>query len=292
MTGRRWYVPWLFLLPALAVAVAFFIVPFANTAVLSFTDASTLGGGTFTGTRNYARLWSDDQFWLSVRNTLLYIAVVVPLLVALPLGLALLVQKRVAGIGFFRAVFYSPVVASMVVAGLIWSWLLSSDGLVNSVLRGLHVIAAPLPFLTDSRLLLFSSMAMTVWKGLGYYMVVYLAALANVPKSLLEAAEVDGAGPVRRFFHVTLPLVRPTMVLVATLAAIGSAKVFAEVFTLSDGSAGPGGEARTLVYTIREVGLGLGGEAGYASAMSIVLFLGTLGLSVAVTRLNTREERA
>ncbi|GLW57479.1 carbohydrate ABC transporter permease [Kitasatospora phosalacinea] len=292
MTGRRWYVPWLFLLPALAVAVCFFIVPFANTAVLSFTDASTLGGGTFTGTHNYARLLHDDQFWQSVRNTLLYIAVVVPCLVVLPLLLAVLVQKRIAGIGFFRAVFYSPVVASMVVAGLIWSWLLSDDGLVNSVLRGLHLVAGPVPFLTDAHLLLFSAMAMTVWKGLGYYMVVYLAALANVPRSLLEAAEVDGAGAVRRFRHVTLPLVRPTMVLVATLAAIGSAKVFAEVYTLSDGSAGPGGEARTLVYTIREVGLGLGGEAGYASAMSIVLFLGTLGLSVAVTRLNSREERA
>ncbi|MCD0484259.1 carbohydrate ABC transporter permease [Streptacidiphilus sp. ASG 303] len=292
MTGRRWYVPWLFLTPALAVATAFFLVPFANTVVLSFTDASTLGGGTFTGLHNYVRLAHDPDFWLSVRNTALYVAVVVPCMVVLPLLLAVLVQRRVAGIGFFRAVFYSPVVASMVVAGLIWSWLLSSDGLVNSLLRGLHLVDAPLPFLTDARMLLLGSMAMTVWKGLGYYMVVYLAALANVPRSLLEAAEVDGAGPVRRFRSVTLPLVRPTMVLVATLSAIAGAKVFAEVFTLSSGTAGPGGEARTLVYTIRETGLGLGGEAGYASAMSLVLFLGTLGLSVAVTRLNTREERA
>lgn len=292
MTGRRWYVPWLFLTPALAVAVAFFLVPFANTVVLSFTDASTLGGGSFTGVHNYHRLWHDPQFWQSVRNTALYIVVVVPCMVVLPLLLAVLVQRRVAGIGFFRAVFYSPVVASMVVAGLIWSWLLSSDGLVNAMLRGLHVVSEPVPFLTDSRLLLFSSMAMTVWKGLGYYMVIYLAALANVPASLLEAAEVDGAGAFRRFRSVTLPLVRPTMVLVATLSAIACAKVFAEVFTLSDGSAGPGGQARTLVYTIRETGLGLGGEAGYASAMSLVLFAGTLGLSVAVTRLNTKEDRA
>ncbi|MFD4158307.1 carbohydrate ABC transporter permease [Streptomyces hydrogenans] len=292
MTGRRWYAPWLFLAPALAVAVTFFLIPFGNTVVLSFTDASTLGGGHFTGLDNYRRLLSDDAFWLSLRNTALYVVVVVPLMVVLPLLVAVLVQRRIAGIGFFRAVFYSPVVASMVVAGLIWSWLLSSDGLVNSLLRALHLVAEPLPFLTDSRLLLFSAMAMTVWKGLGYYMVVYLAALANVPRSLLEAAEVDGAGPVRRFTSVTVPLLRPTMVLVATLSAIASAKVFAEVYTLSDGSAGPGGEARTLVYTIREAGLGLGGEAGYASAMSLALFLGTLGLSVFVTRLNSREEQA
>ncbi|GGR63301.1 carbohydrate ABC transporter permease [Streptomyces roseolus] len=292
MTGRRWYAPWLFLAPALAVAVTFFLIPFGNTVVLSFTDASTLGGGHFTGLDNYRRLLSDDAFWLSLRNTALYLVVVVPLMVVLPLLVAVLVQRRIAGIGFFRAVFYSPVVASMVVAGLIWSWLLSSDGLVNSLLRAVHLVAEPLPFLTDSRLLLFSAMAMTVWKGLGYYMVVYLAALANVPRSLLEAAEVDGAGPVRRFTSVTVPLLRPTMVLVATLSAIASAKVFAEVYTLSDGSAGPGGEARTLVYTIREAGLGLGGEAGYASAMSLALFLGTLGLSVFVTRLNSREQQA
>lgn len=292
MTGRRWYIPWLFLAPALAVAITFFIVPFGNTAVLSFSDASTLGGGHFTGLANYQRLLHDDQFWLSLRNTALYLVVVVPLMVSLPLLIALLVQRRIAGIGFFRAVYYSPVVASMVVAGLIWSWLLSSDGMVNSLLRGLHVITQPIPFLTDAHWLLIGAMAMTVWKGLGYYMVIYLAALANVPKSLLEAAEVDGAGPVRRFWHVTVPLLRPTMILIATLAAIASAKVFAEVFTLSSGSAGPGGQARTLVYTIRETGLGLGGEAGYASAMSIALFVATLGLSVLVTRLNSREEQA
>ncbi|MFJ7625170.1 carbohydrate ABC transporter permease [Streptomyces sp. NPDC097595] len=292
MTGRRWYVPWLFLAPALAVALTFFIIPFGNTTILSFTDASTLGGGHFTGAANYQRLIHDEQFWLSLRNTALYVVIVVPLMVVLPLLVAVLVQRRIAGIGFFRAVFYSPVVASMVVAGLIWSWLLSSDGLVNSALRGLHVVTEPVPFLTDSHWLLISAMAMTVWKGLGYYMVVYLAALANVPRSLLEAAEVDGAGAVRRFFSVTVPLLRPTMILVATLASIASAKVFAEVYTLSNGSAGPGGEARTLVYTIRETGLGLGGEAGYASAMSLALFVATLGLSVFVTKLNSKEEQA
>lgn len=292
MTGRRWYAPWLFCAPALFFAVTFFVLPFANTLVLSFTDAGTLGGGSFTGLANYSRLWEDSEFWLAMRNTALYLAVVVPLLVVLPLLLAMLVQRRIAGIGFFRAVFYSPVVASMVVAGLIWSWLLSSDGLVNSLLRGVGLVSRPLPFLTDSTLLLLSAMAMTVWKGLGYYMVIYLAALANVPRTLLEAAQMDGAGPVRRFFHVTVPGIRATMVLVGTLAAIAAGKVFAEIYTLSGGSGGPGGQARTLVYTIRETGLGLGGEAGYASAMSIVLFLATLGLSVLVTRLNSREARA
>lgn len=292
MKPRRRLTPWFFLLPALVVAVVFHLGPFVNTIVLSFTNARTIGGGSFTGLANFERLVQDDQFWLSFRNTLLYVVVVVPLLVILPLLVAVLVERKVPGIGFFRSVFYSPVVASMVVVGLIWSWLLSSDGLVNWVLRTLQIVSEPLPFLTDSTLLLFSAMLVTVWKGLGYYMVVYLAALGNVPKELHEAAAVDGAGTIRRFVSVTIPSVRPTMLLVGVLSAIAAMKIFAEVYVLSSGSAGPGGEARTLVYTIREVGLGLSGEVGYASAMSLALFVLTLAFTLVFIRMNREESTA
>lgn len=292
MTSRRRLTPWLFLAPALLVATVFHLWPFANTIVLSFTDAKALGGGEFTGLANFSRLVDDARFWQSFGNTALYLVVVVPLLVALPLLLAVLVEKRIAGIGFFRAVFYSPVVASMVVVGLIWTWMLSSDGMVNWVLRSLRLVSEPVPFLTDSTLLLFSCMLVTVWKGLGYYMVVYLAALGNVPRELHEAAQMDGAGVVRRFWSVTVPSVRPTMVLVGVLASIAAMKVFAEVYVISNGTAGPGGEARTLVYTIREVGLGLGGEVGYASAMSLALFVFTLAFSILFLRVNREEVRA
>jgi multiple sugar transport system permease protein len=292
MRSRRWFTPWLFVAPALVIAVVFYILPFVNTGILSFTDARALGGGTFTGLENYARLASDPQFWLATRNTILYAIVVVPLLVVLPLLLAILVQPQIPGMGFFRSVFYSPVVASMVVVGLIWAWLLRSDGLVNYIFQTLRIISEPLPFLTDATLLLFSSMFVTVWKGLGYYMVVYLAALANVPRELHEAAEVDGAGAVRRFMSVTVPTLRSTMLLVGILSTIAAFKVFAEVFVLSNGTAGPGGDARTLVFTIRDVGLGLGGEVGYASAMSLVLFVLTIGFSLAYVKLNREEQAA
>ena len=286
MTSRRWYTPWLFVAPGLAVALAFYVLPVLNTVVLSFTNARALGGGTFTGLDNYARLAGDETFWRAVGNTALYAVVVVPLLVLLPLLVAVLVQPQLPGIGLFRSVFYTPVIASMVVVGLIWSWLLRSDGLVNYVLRSLRLISEPLPFLTDSRLLLFSAMFVTVWKGLGYYMVIYLAALANVSRELHEAAAVDGAGAVRRFWSVTVPTVRPTMLLVGILSTIAAAKVFAEVYVMSNGTAGPGGRAATIVYHIREVGLGLGGEVGYASAMSLVLFVATIGFTLAYVRLN------
>ncbi|GAA1735368.1 sugar ABC transporter permease [Isoptericola hypogeus] len=291
MTRRLRLTPWLFLAPALIVAVVFHVWPFLNTVVLSFTDARALGGGTFVGGDNYVRLAQDPSFWLATRNTLVYVAVVVPLLVLLPLLLAVLVQPQIRAMGFFRSVYYSPVVASMVVVGLIWTWMLASDGVVNQVLEAMRVIDGPLPFLTDSTLLLVSCMLVTVWKGLGYYMVVYLAALGNVSKEYHEAAQVDGASPARRFWSVTVPGVRATMFLVGLLSAIAAMKVFAEVYVMSYGSAGPGGQARTLVYTIREVGLGLGGEIGYASAMSLALFVLTIGFSAGYLRAQRAEAR-
>lgn len=284
MRAQYKWLPWLFLAPALTVALVFTIGPFLNTIVLSFTNATTLGGGTFNGVDNYVALLGSPQFWISTRNTLLYVAVVVPLLMVLPLLLAVLVERNIPGIGFFRSVFYSPVVASMVVVGLIWTWLLSSDGAVNGLLQAMRLIQKPLPFLTDTTLLLFSCMMVTVWKGLGYYMVIYLAALGNVSKELHEAAQVDGAGSGRRFWSITMPGVRPTMLLVGLLGSIAAMKVFAEIFVISNGTAGPGGQARSLVYTIREVGLGLSGEIGYASAMSLALFVLTIGFSVLYLR--------
>ena len=289
MKSKTRLTPWVFLAPALLIALMFYVWPFINTVVLSFTDARALGGGEFTGVENYQRLLDDPKFWLALRNTALYVVVVVPLLMFLPLLLAVLVEKKLPGIGFFRSVFYSPVVASMVVVGLIWTWLLASDGMVNQVLEGLRIVQGPLPFLTDSTLLLVSCMLVTVWKGLGYYMVVYLAALGNVSKDYHEAAQLDGAGPIRRFWSVTIPGVRPTLFLVGLLAAIAAMKIFAEVFVMSYGTAGPGGQARTLVYTIREIGLGLSGEIGYASAMSLALFLLTIGFSVAYLRSQRAE---
>jgi putative chitobiose transport system permease protein len=283
--------PWLFLLPGLAVTVLFSLYPFINTAVLSFTDAKVLGGGAFTGTANFSRMLDDPMFWIALRNSALYVVGVVPFLVILPLLLALLVWRNIPGVAFFRAAFFTPVVASIVVVGLIWTWLLDSRGLVNSMLRALKVISEPIPFLTDETLLLISAMLVTVWKGLGYYMIIYLAALANVPPELHEAAEVDGAGPVRRFFSVTVPMIRSTMVLIGALSAVAAFRVFSEVFILSGTSGGPAGQDTTLVMLIRQVGTGLSGNVGYASALSVVLFVLTLGLLLLTMRANRDEDR-
>ncbi|MGW7099573.1 carbohydrate ABC transporter permease [Streptomyces sp. NPDC054838] len=285
----RW-APYLFLAPGLLLVLLFSIWPFLNTVILSFTDARILRGGRFTGFANYRRAFLDPDFWLATGNSVLYLLVVVPCLVLLPLALAVLVRTKIPGIGFFRSAFYTPVIASAVVVGLMWQWVLRSDGLVNMVLRGLHLVSEPVPFLTDSTMLLVSAMTVTVWKGLGYYMVFYLAALGNVSVSLYEAAALDGAGAVRRFFSVTVPQVKPMMLLVGTLSAISALRVFTEIYILGGESGGPGGGARTLPFLIRQVGLGFSGETGYACAVSLLLFLLTLVFSLLGRRLSKGDE--
>jgi len=202
--------------------------------------------------------------------------------------LALLVQKNIPGITFFRSAFYTPVVASIVVVGLIWVWLLDERGLVNSLLETIGV--GRIGFLSDQWLLLFSAMAVTVWKGLGYYMIIYLAALAGVPRELHEAASVDGAGAVRRFFTVTVPAVRSTMVLVGALSSVAAFKVFSEVYLMAGPSGGPAGEDTTLVMLVQRTGTGLTGRVGYASALSVVVFVVTVVLMLLVLRADRKED--
>ncbi|MFJ6700365.1 carbohydrate ABC transporter permease [Streptomyces sp. NPDC091272] len=285
---HRAYSPWLFLAPGLLITLAFNLYPFFSTVGKSLTDARTLTEGKFVGLANFQALFGDEQFWVALRNSALYVAVVVPLLVFLPLLLALLVQKHVPGIAFFRSAYYTPVVASVVVVALIWVWMLDDRGFINGVLRMLGV--DPVPFLSDQWLLLLSSMLLTVWKGLGYYMIIYLAALTNVPRELHEAAEVDGAGPVRRFFAITVPAVRPTMVLVGALSSVSAFKVFSEVFMIAGPTGGPGGQDTTLVMLIQRVGTGLQGRTGYASAISITLFVLTLILMLFVMRADRKDK--
>ncbi|MCQ4079852.1 sugar ABC transporter permease [Streptomyces sp. RB6PN25] len=280
--------PWLFLAPGLLVITAFSLYPFVNTLAQSFTNDHTLVTGQFVGLANYDQLLHDPQFWTGLRNSSLYVVCVVPFTVVLPLLLAMLVQRQIPGIGFFRAAFYTPVVASVVVVGLIWVWMLDDRGLINGILQALG--AGKVNFLSDPWLILFSAMTVTVWKGLGYYMIIYMAALANIPIELHEAAEVDGAGAVRRFFSVTVPAVRPTMVLVAALSAVFAFKVFSEVYLMAGPNGGPAGEDTTLVMLITQVGQGLTGQVGYASAISVVLFVVTLGLMLLVLRTDRREE--
>ena len=267
-----WYVPVLFLAGGLGLVLTMTLFPFLNTVVLSFTDATMLRGGSFVGLDNFQRLWADERFVTALLNSTLYVLLVVPLMVVLPLVLATLFAGEGRFLGVFRTAFYLPVVMSAVVVGLIWTNLLDNRGLINELLRWLSVVSAPVPFLTDRWLLLFCAMFVTVWMGMGYYMVIYLAALANVDSTLYEAAAIDGAGPVRQFLSVTIPGVRNTMTLIGMFSSVAAFRVFGEVYVLTGGTGGPGGGVITMTMLIQREGTGLQAQTGYAGAISLVMF--------------------
>ncbi|GAB2699273.1 MULTISPECIES: carbohydrate ABC transporter permease [Kitasatospora] len=290
MKAHRWYTPWLLIAPALIWLAVFSLWPAINTGVLSFTNVHTLSGGQFIGVHNYALMWHDPLLRDAILNTLIFMAVCVPLLTFLPLLLAMLVQRTLPFMGFFRTVFYFPVIASAVVVALIWQWLLDDRGLVNGLGKQMGLIHSTVPFLTDRWLLLFSAITLTVWKGLGYYMVLYLSALGNVRRELHEAAAVDGAGTVRRFWAVTVPGVRGTMALVSVLIAVNAMRTFSELYILGGRTGGIGGQDVSLVMLIQQAASGSDGRLGYASALSVLLFVLTIGPLLLLARWNRRTD--
>jgi multiple sugar transport system permease protein len=292
MRYHRWFTPWVLVVPALAWLLMFNLWPSINTVILSFTNARPLGGGQFVGLKNFETLLHDDQLRWALLNSVIYMVVCLPFLTIAPLLLAVLVEKKLPGITFFRTAFYTPVVASAVVVALIWEWILDDRGLVNGLAQKLGVISGPLPFLSDQWLLLLSAISLTVWKGLGYYMIIYLAALGNVGRELHEAAAVDGANAFRRFVNITIPGVRGTMVLISILISVSALRVFSELFILSGGKGGPGGRDNSVVMLIQQYSQGFEGNLGYASALSIVLFFVTVVPMLLLARLNRKAADA
>ena len=292
MRYNRWFTPWVLVIPALVWLLVFNLWPSINTVILSFTNAKPIGGGHFVGLKNFETLLHDEQLRWALLNSVIYMVVCLPFLTVLPLLLAVLVEKKLPGITFFRTAFYTPVVASAVVVALIWQWILDDRGLVNGLAEKLGVISGPLPFLSDQWLLLLSAISLTIWKGLGYYMIIYLAALGNVGRELHEAAAVDGASAFRRFLNVTIPGVRGTMVLISILISVSALRVFSELFILSGGKGGPGGRDNSVVMLIQQYSQGFEGNLGYASALSIVLFFVTVVPMLVLARLNRRGAEA
>lgn len=292
MKAHRWFSPWVLVIPALLWLFVFTIYPSLNTIRLAFTDARPLGGVTNNvGFENFARLADDPQLGMALVNSLVFMVICLPLLTLGPLLLAVLVEKQLKGIAFFRVIYYTPVIASAVVVGLIWTWLLDDRGIFNNILMALRFISQPMPFLTERWLIILSAVALTVWKGLGYYMIIYLAALGNIGKDLHEAAAMDGASPIRRFFAVTVPGVRSTMTLIALLICVSALRTFSEIYVLTGGTGGAGGEAMTLVMLIKQYSSGFYGNLGYASALSIVLFLVTLVPMGLIAYVNRKAEK-
>ncbi|UTA48298.1 sugar ABC transporter permease [Simiduia sp. 21SJ11W-1] len=273
----RALVPYAFLLPACAIIGAFVLYPMLHAIAASLTDYNMITESNFVGLDNYAMLLEDPFFWNSLKNTLLYLVFVVPVLVVAPIFLAMLVNNALPGIKMFRAIFYLPVITSLVVTGLIWKWVYEEQGILNYFLLSTGITDNPVAFLTDPANALFSVMAVTVWTGLGYYMVIYLAGLQSIPRHLYEAAEVEGVSKWQQTIHITIPLLKPSIAVVAVMSSIAAMKVFEEVYVMTQG--GPLDATKTLVYFIYQSAFEEF-EMGYAAAAGVVLFLLTLVLSM------------
>ena len=270
--------PYLFLLPALAVLGIAVFYPAFQAFSLSFTqyDLDLTQAPQWVGLKNFQKLLNDKVFWQTIRNTFLYLIGVVPILVIVPLGLAILVNQKLRGIRWFRIAYYTPVIISMVVAGIAWKALYASDGILNQLLK-LVGLTDGIPWLTSPDLALWSVMLVTIWKGLGYYMVIYLAGLQGIPVDLYEAAAIDGSDGWQKHWDITIPLMRPYLSLVAVISSISAMKVFEEVYIMTQG--GPLNHSKTVVYYVSEKAF-QDLEINYASAIGLVLFLFILILSI------------
>jgi putative chitobiose transport system permease protein len=272
--------PWLFLAPALALLALSVLVPAAMALVLSFTSSGLDVDAPlrFIGLANVRRLLSDPMMLRVTLTTFLYLVGVVPPIVLGSLALAVLVNRRLPGIHVLRAAYYTPVLVSLVVASIAFRWLYAENGLINGWLGALLGRAfTPIGFLTSPALALPSVMLVTFWKGLGYYMVIFLAGLQGIPVELYEAAALDGCEGWERHRHITLPLLWPYISLVAVISSLGATKVFDEVFLMTQG--GPADSTRTLVYYVYDQAFGEL-EISYACTVGLALFLIVLALSL------------
>jgi len=278
--GRSPLVPWLFVAPALALVLLTVLLPALMALLISFTQTGLdlREPLQFIGLANLRRLLADPMFLRVLGTTFIYLVGVVPPIVLGSLALAVLVNRSLPGVHWFRAAFYTPVLVSIVVAAIAFRWLYAENGLING--WGQALLGSgfqPIGFLTDPRLALPAVMLVTLWKGLGYYMVIFLGGLQGISKDLYEAVELDGSRGWRQHLDITLPLLRPYVGLVAVISAIAATKVFEEVFLMTQG--GPADATRTVVYYVYDLAF-QELEISYACTAGLALFLVVLLLSL------------
>ncbi|MBB5018627.1 putative chitobiose transport system permease protein [Chitinivorax tropicus] len=243
---------YLFLAPALILLAVFSFWPVGYGTYLSFTKYNLISAPEWVGLDNYRELFDDELFLNSLKNSLLYL-LCVPIIQVLSIALAVLVNNNLKGIKLFRAAYYVPVVTSVSVIGLMWNFMYNDEGILNSVLQALHMINEPIGFLSDDRIALFSVMFVTIWRGLGWYMVMYLAGLQAIPQDVYEAATLDGANGWQKFWKITVPLLMPTILLCSVLSTLAALKAFEEVQIMTQG--GPSESTYTALFYAYQFGI-------------------------------------
>ncbi len=245
VTWRNTLIAYAFMLPFLVLLLLFHTWPVIFGTYLAFTDYNIISPPKWVGLANFRELLADEQFKAGLQNSLKYI-LVVPVIQVVSILVALLVNRPLRGIGFFRTAYYVPVVTSFAVVGLIWSWMYQQGGPVNAALMALGLMREDRSLLNNPATALLAVMFVTLWKGIGYYMVLYLAGLQSISPELEEAAVIDGATRSQVFWHITLPSLRPTILVCSLLSTISAIKVFEEIYVMTQG--GPAGSTYTAIF--------------------------------------------
>ncbi len=281
MEKNKTLLAYLFLLPAGVLLAVFFFIPFFETIKLSFYDYSNdIYNPVFVHFNNYFELIKSPLFLKTILNTFYFLILCVPFLVIFPLFLAVLINQNIKFKNIYKVIIYLPVIISIVVVAIAFKWLYAPMGLLNYFLSLIHLPS--IGWLFDPKFSMISVALVTIFKGVGYYMMIYLSALMSVPQELYEAAEVDGAVGLKKHFLVTIPHLMPTIALVSTISSISALKVFVEIYVMTKG--GPLDSTKTIVYYIYEkafenLDLGLA-SAGAVILLFIVMIFSILNIFV------------
>ncbi|MBT2689262.1 sugar ABC transporter permease [Bacillus sp. ISL-47] len=292
-TIARWYqkrsqkiAPYIFITPNILLFLTFMIIPIFFTFYISFHEWGILGKPQFIALENYTKLFSDQVFWTSLGNTVYYTAGTVPFSAAFGLLGAILLNRKIPLRSFFRAIFFAPVVVSMVAAGLIWSWMFNPNyGLFNEILSKFGIEGVS--WLTSTTWAMPAVIITTLWLRIGYCLVIYLSGLQAIPDELYEAASIDGANGWQKFWSVTIPMIKPTTTFIIVMEVIHGFMVFDLIYTMTNG--GPGFSTTVLVQYIYQKAFEEG-QMGYASAIGTIFFFIIMGLTAVQLRLGREKD--
>ena len=286
--------PFLFLLPAAIFLILFIAIPFFQAVVLSFQRWNGIEAPTWTGIQNYINLANDPLFWQSAGNTVYFTVATIILQTTIPLLVASLLNSGIRGSTAYRFVFFLPVIISLTISGLLWSMIYEPNfGILNSVLRSLGIYGRQAPlWLADKNLVMPCIVIVSVWQSLGFYMMIFFAAMQSIPEELYEAAAIDGASVWHRFRHVTIPMLRSTIIVVIVLNTINGIKVFDQVWVMTAG--GPNHASETLGTYLYRTAFGAMGSSnpqlGYATAIAMVILVFSLIFSIIQIRVGQINE--
>lgn len=278
---------WLFFAPTLAGLLILNIIPIFQTIYKSFFQTGAFGrGDKFVGFANYAKMFSDGQVWQSLLNTFVYAIIEVPISIAISLVLAALLNRKMKGRSVYRTIYFLPMVAAPAAVAMVWRWLYNSEfGLLNHMLGAIGL--GPVNWISDPNIALISVAIVGIWSVIGYNMVLFLAGLQEIPGDYYEAAEIDGAGPVRQFLSITIPLISPTMFFVTTTRVIAAMQVFDVIYMMIDRSNPALPRTQSLVYLFYKYSF-IESNQGYGSAIVVLLLLIIMLLTVVQNKMQKK----